>query len=62
MKATYKIEQPDDTEITIKITMTSQEWNELYLQLKSKWPSLGLSVVISEMLREVHKVHDTNEN
>ena len=57
MKARFMIEQPDEVQATMKITMTVKEWCELRDQLQSKWPSSRLSLAITQVLAEARKVY-----
>jgi len=56
MKARYMIENPQDIEATMKITMTVKEWEELRDQLQQRWPSARLSSIITSLLSEARKV------
>ena len=57
MKARFMIENPDNIEATIKITMTVKEWVELRDQLEHKWPSSRLSDAITSVVIEARKVY-----
>jgi hypothetical protein len=57
MKAKFMIENPDDLEATLKLTMTIKEWGELRDQLATAWPSARLSTIITNVLFEARKVY-----
>lgn len=57
MRARFLIEDPDEIEATMKITMTVKEWTELRDQLAEKWPSSRLSLVITSVLSEARKIY-----
>ncbi len=56
LNARYMVENPDEIEMTAKITATMKEWGEMRDQLQNRWPSSRLSLVISEMLADARKV------
>ena len=56
MKARFMIENPDDIEATIKLTMTIKKWVELRDQLVNNYPSWELSSKISEVVSTARKV------
>ncbi len=56
LKARYMVENPDEIEMTAKITATAKEWSELRDQLENRWPSSRLSSVITEMLAGARRV------
>ncbi len=56
MKVRFMIEEPQEIEATMKITMTVKEWEDLRDQLASKWPSSRLSTCITTLLCDARKV------
>lgn len=56
MKARLMIENPDEVEATIKLTMSLKQWDELRSQLDNKFPSLRLSMVITDLLSQGRRV------
>jgi hypothetical protein len=57
MKARFMIENPDEMEATIKITMPVKEWIELRDQLAEKWLSSRLSMAITSVVNEARQVY-----
>ena len=57
MKARFMIENPQEVECTMKITMSVKEWENLRDQLENKWPSSRLSSAITQVLSEARKVY-----
>jgi hypothetical protein len=57
VKARFMIENPDDIQATMKITMSIKEWTELRDQLDSTWPSWRLSSAITHVISEARKVY-----
>ncbi len=57
MRGRYKVENPDDVEFTLTITMSAKEWCELRDQLNGKWPSSRLSTMISRLLADVRRIY-----
>jgi hypothetical protein len=63
MKARFMIENPDDIEATMKITMSIKDWVELKDQLGDKWPSSDLYSKITDLIIQARKVfYTSNEN
>lgn len=65
MKARLMVENPGKIEMTAKITMSIEQWEELREQLEDKWPAARLSQVITEMLLDAKRVFyasEQNEN
>lgn len=56
MKARFMIENPQEIEATLKITMTVKEWEELRDQLQGKWPSSRLNAAITSVLTDARRV------
>ncbi|KKM15946.1 hypothetical protein LCGC14_1690850 [marine sediment metagenome] len=56
MKVWFMIENPDEIEATIKLTMTIKKWTELQDQLRDTYPSWELSSKISEVVNAARKV------
>lgn len=62
MRARMKLENPNEIEVTLTVTMTAKKWCELRDQLETKWPSWELSSAITNLLGNVRKiVWDENE-
>jgi hypothetical protein len=63
MKARFLIENPDEVEFTLKLTMTAKEWDELRDQLQrahgavNTLPGRRLSLAITSALTSVRKAH-----
>ena len=57
MRARFMIENPQEIECTMKLTMNVKEWEDLRDQLNTTWPSSRLSQAITEILSEVRKVY-----
>lgn len=61
MKTRLVIENPDQIEATIKITMTLKEWAEMRDQLSGKHPSWQLSAAINDVLSQGRRVFYATE-
>lgn len=61
MKARFTIENPEEMQATIKITMSVKEWVDLCQQLDNKWPSSRLSAAISHVVYEANKTYSAEE-
>lgn len=46
MKTIIRVENPDEAEVTLTITMKLKEWRELREQLAARWPSREISKAI----------------
>jgi hypothetical protein len=57
MKGRMTVENPDDVEVTLKLTMSLKEWAEVRDQLHSSYPSWCLSSIITSTLASVRNVH-----
>lgn len=57
MRARFMLEQPDDMQATMKITMSVKEWCELRDQLENKWPSSRLSQAITSVVIQARRVY-----
>lgn len=62
MQATFRIENPDKLEATMRICMTFKEWKELKEQLKDEFPSWKLSDAISDLIDQGERVFYTNND
>lgn len=51
-----RIEKPEDVEVSLTITMTAKQWDELRSQLQDKWPSWQMSAAITGLLSQVRKI------
>lgn len=61
MKAKFRIENPDDVEATITITMKIGEWKEIKDQLARQHPSWKLASAITQTIRSAEKVFCSGE-
>lgn len=61
MKATFKVEDPKDIELTMTITMSLKEWNQLADTIKDEYPGWKFALFISQMVRHatMHLTEDT---
>lgn len=50
------VEDPENVQVTIKITMSVREWTELRDQLGQKWPAARLSSHITDVVGKIRKV------
>jgi hypothetical protein len=57
MKARFMIENPQEIECTMKLTMSVKEWENLRDQLENKWPSSRLHSAIAQVLSEARRVY-----
>ncbi|NPT59705.1 hypothetical protein [Paraburkholderia elongata] len=55
MKTQFRIENPDDVQMTLTCTMPAREWKLLRDQLESTYPSWKLSRAISNMVDSATK-------
>lgn len=55
MKATFKIDQPKDIEMTLTITMPLAKWIALADRIGDEWPGSEFSALISQMVRHACK-------
>ena len=53
MEARFSIENPDEIEATLKMTMPIGNWIRLKDQLENKWPSSDLNRTIAGLLLQV---------
>ena len=51
------IENPQEIEATLKLTMSIKEWEDLRDQLENKWPSSRLSDYITDVITQARKVY-----
>ena len=56
LRARMMVEQPDNIDMTLKLTMSIKEWCELRDQLNSGYPSWRLSSAITSMLVDARQV------
>lgn len=56
MKTRFMMENPDQIEATLKITMSLKKWDELCGQLKDAYPSWELSAAITDLLAQARKI------
>lgn len=55
MKTQFRIENPNNVQMTLAVTMTAGEWKILRDQLKSTYPSWKLSTAITNMVDSATK-------
>lgn len=55
MTTSMKVENPDSVTVTLSLTMTLKEWQELRDQLTNDWPSWRVSGDINNMLGQVRQ-------
>ena len=55
MKTQFRIENPDNVQMTLTVTMTAGEWKTLRDQLQTTYPSWKLSSAISNMVNSATK-------
>jgi len=56
MKARYMLENPEEIQATMKITMPVHKWEELRDKLNDRYPSWELSAAITRILCDARKV------
>lgn len=52
LKATIKIQRPEDVEVSMTLTMPLREWIELQTQLPSKYPAWRFSAAINALVSQ----------
>ena len=52
MKAKFKLENPDEIQATIEITMTLKNWEDLSRQLANNYPASEFRSVISDVVNQ----------
>lgn len=52
LKATIKIQCPEDVEVSMTLTMPLREWIELHGQLPSKYPAWRLTAAINQLVSQ----------
>lgn len=55
MKAAFKLENADETEATLSVTMKLGEWKQLQRQLPNVWPSWQFGNEIERMIGAAEK-------
>jgi hypothetical protein len=55
MKVRYMLENPQEVEATMKITMSVKEWETLRDQLAGAWPSSRLYTAITSVLSDARR-------
>lgn len=55
MKTQFRIENPDDVQMTLTTTMSAREWKHLRDQLETTYPSWKLSRAITNMVDSATK-------
>lgn len=61
MKARFMVENPDEIEATLKVTMTVKKWTELRDQLSNAYPSWQLSAAITDVITAARRVYYAKE-
>jgi hypothetical protein len=56
VSASFKVEKPENIEVTLTMTMRLKDWNALSRQLANEWPSSDLSRTISDVTNQANKV------
>ena len=61
MKSTFRLDNVDEMQATMTLTMPVREWRKLNAQLAKDWPSWDFSRQITDLIRaaEVHFHTDT---
>jgi hypothetical protein len=59
MRARIMVENPDEIEMTLKLTMSIKDWCQLRDDLSKAYPAWKLSHAITEMLSRARKVFHT---
>lgn len=55
MRASYSVDNFDEIELSMTISMSAKEWCDLRDQLVTKWPDSPLSMPITTMLNDALK-------
>lgn len=55
MKTKFKVEGPENVELTMELTMTVRHWREIKTQLGTAWPSSELYSHISSLINQVEQ-------
>lgn len=55
MKTQFRIENPDDVQMTLTVTMPARDWKVLREQLATTYPSWKLSSAITNMVDSATK-------
>ena len=61
MKAVLKIDNPDEVQATVTLTMRLKEWKELSAQLDSSYPSWKLSEIINGLVSKAERYYAPEE-
>ncbi len=56
MRTKFYLDNPDDMQATMEITMSVKEWKELKEELSDKYPSWQLSSSIMSLICQAEKV------
>ena len=56
MKTRFMMENPDEIEATLKITMSLKKWGNLRDQLSNTYPSWELSAAIADLLGQAREI------
>jgi hypothetical protein len=55
MRISYRLEEADQMDATLTITMTIEQWEKLNSQLVAAYPSWKLSEKINKLIKLAHK-------
>lgn len=61
MKARFSIEDPNEIECSLTITMSVRQWENLRNQLSREHPSWKLSAAINQVVTEAVRVYKADE-
>jgi len=55
VRATFRIQNPDEVMATVTVSMPIKQWRELRGQLSDKWPSWDFARVIGDAIRQAEE-------
>ena len=58
MKTKFKLENPDEMDATLTVTMSLGDWKRLSGQLSTAWPSSKLEYAIADVLRKAQRTFE----
>ena len=61
MRGKFKLDNPDEMQASLTITMSVKQWRDLRDQLDSKWPSVRLAGFIGGLIRQAEAVISDSE-
>lgn len=56
MRTRMKIENPEEVEVTLVVTMKASAWEALRDELPNKWPASELTYRINDLLAQTRKI------